>query len=436
MLVRNTLLACAVSLVIAPAFADEGKHNGHFNFKPLDESANSADWNPAAPWKLPEGYTQYIVSDETALNIYDGGRDDWHDMNTVNETGPQAGRFMYRTHELRYPSNQPVGGAVSVVDLKSGETKLLASDPSYDALDGIRWTAWGTVLFAEEKDGGRLLEIVLDPNNLMQASAVIDRPAVGRLAHEGIDVDSDGNVYVVDEHRGRSQGCNSVTPCGGGIYKFVPDTYGDLSSGSLYVLGIKSATNRDNTGQGEWLGPIDPLNAREAGTAAGGVSYQRPEDLEIIGDTLYVAITEGPRDEYNREYYDGRVIAINLKSMQVTNFVKAGVNVAVEIGVPGQEGHQTGFDNVDNLAESPDGRLVMVEDNVPSDIWFASARTDNFGYAKEVELFASLTDPQAEGTGIYFSPLDPKTLYVNVQHSATEDGDATWAITRNRKNHD
>jgi secreted PhoX family phosphatase len=334
---------------------------------------------------------------------------------------------MYRTHELRYPSNQPEGGSVSVVDLKTGETRLLAQDASYDALDGIRWTPWGTVLFAEETDGGRLFEIELE-NDLMTAKAVHDRPAVGRIAHEGIDLDGEGNVYVVDEHRGRSSGCDLGTPCGGGVYKFVPDTYGDLSSGSLYVLGIIDATRRDNTGQGVWLGPIDASDARRSGTLAGGVSYQRPEDLEIINNKLYVAITEGPRDEYGREYYEGRVIAIDLETLEVTNFVKAGVNVPVEIGRPGDEGHQSGFDSVDNLAEAPNGDLIMIEDNSPSDIWFASAKTDKFGASEKVSLFASLTDPGAEGTGIYFSPLDPKTLYVNVQHSAADDGDATWAI--------
>ncbi len=106
------------------------------------------------------------------------------------------------------------------------------------------------------------------------------------------------------------------------------------------------------------------------------------------------------------------------------------MNAPVEIGKPGQEGHQTGFDSVDNLAEAPNGDLVMIEDNKPSDIWFASKRTDEFGASKKVELFGSLTDPGAEGTGIYFSPLDPQTLYVNVQHSAADDGDGTWALSR------
>jgi hypothetical protein len=428
--ILSTVMAVTLSATVAGscAVADNGysSHAGRFGFDPLETSANAADWNPAAPWKLPKGFSQAIVSDETALNIYDGGRDDWHDMNTVNETGIDAGRYLYRTHEVR---GVPEGGAVSVVDLETGETKILAQDVSWTALDGIRWTPWGTLVFAEETTGGRFFEVMLDPNDPSTAIEVIDRPAVGRLAHEGIDIDADGSIYVVDEHRGRSSGCSGVAPCGGGVYKFVANNYGDLSSGSLYALKV---TGPDGTGKGEWVGPIDASVARESGTAFGAQSYQRPEDLEIIDDVLYVAITEGPRDETNTEHYEGRVIAVELDSLKVTNFVKADVNVPVEIGKPGDESHQSGFDSVDNLAETPDGRLMMIEDNKPSDIWVASKRTNKFGAAKRVDLFASLTDPGAEGTGIYFSPFDPNTLYVNVQHSAAEDGDATWAITRSR----
>jgi secreted PhoX family phosphatase len=446
----SVICAGAIALSLTAASAKDNNGQGHAygklkdftKFTPLTQSANSNDWDASAPWKLPEGYTQKVVSDESDLNIYDGGRDDWHDMNVVNETGPQAGRFMYRTHELRLPASLPEGGALSVVDLKTGETKLLGNDPSWNALDGIRWTPWGTLLFAEETTGGRLFEVVLN-DDMMSIAEVIDRPQVGRMAHEGIDLDSDGNIYVVDEHRGRTSGCDGVVPCGGGVYKFVPNTYGDLSSGNLFVLKVNGA---DGVGSAEWAGPIDPLNARTSGTEFGGQSYQRPEDLEIIGDTLYVAITEGPRDvetetnpaednfgqlEFKSELYEGRVIALNMKTMQVSNFVKPGVNVPVEIGKPGDEGHQTGFDSVDNLAEAPNGDLIMIEDNKPSDIWFAStAKVNKYGASEEVELFASLTDPGAEGTGIYFSPTDPKTLYVNIQHSEADDGDGTWAITK------
>jgi secreted PhoX family phosphatase len=207
----------------------------------------------------------------------------------------------------------------------------------------------------------------------------------------------------------------------------VPERYGDLSKGKLYVLGVDGI---DGVGQGEWAGPIDPQDVRKSGSEQGGASYQRPEDIEIIGDTLYVAITEGSRDDFEEEKYDGRVIAVNLKTLKVTDFVKPGMNAPVQEGSFGDKDFLPGLDNPDNLAKAPDGRLVIIEDNLPSKIWFAQDK-DQDGVADDVRLFGLLTDPDAEGTGIYFSPLDPSVLYVNVQHSAAEDGDATWAISQN-----
>lgn len=53
--------------------------------------------------------------------------------------------------------------------------------------------------FGEEAGaGGRLFEIVLEHNDPMTAAAVLDRPMVGRMSHEGIQVDAQGNVYVGD----------------------------------------------------------------------------------------------------------------------------------------------------------------------------------------------------------------------------------------------
>ena len=359
-------------------------------------------------------------------------------MNTVNETGKMAGRYLYRTHEVRLGENaadvvNAKGGVVSVVDLKTGETKIIAEDEnkSWTALDGIRWTPWGTILFAEETAGGRLFEMTLDKKDLMQAASVDVRPQAGLLGHEGIEIDSSGAVYMVDEHRGQTSGCFDtegveLKPCGGSVYKFVPDNYGDLTSGELFVLSVDG---EDGTGNAHWAGPIDPISARLSGTLAGGTSYQRPEDLEIIGNTLYVAVTEGPRDESDKELFEGRILAVDLDSLIVSNFIMPGVNVPVEIGKPGDADHQTGWDSVDNLATSPDGKLIIIEDNKPSDIWFAGKDHDKDGMADAVWLFGSLTDPKAEGTGIYFGK-DPKTMFVNIQHSANPDGDATWAITK------
>jgi hypothetical protein len=438
-----TIALFGTALISGVAWAGKGSYTGPFGFTPIAGSAYNTIHNPAEPWIIPTGFEQTLVSGEQDLDVYnandtaattdpDGPNvngegyvntfyNDWHDMNTVNESGPHTGRFLFRTHEVR---GVAPGGAISVVDLKTGAANTLIigahssnSGRPYDALDGIRWTPWGTMLFAEETTAGRLFEVVFtyDKNGIPNQASVYDRPAVGRLAHEGIDIDAEGNIYVVDEFRGQREGE------GGGIYKFVPKKYGDLSEGELYVLTVLDNSDEEGLGYATWLGPIDPLNARTSGTEKGGVAYNRPEDLEVIGNTLYVAVTEGTYTAGNQNY-DGRVLAINLETMIVSDFVKPGVNVSVE-----SEG-VTGFDNPDNLAETPDGKLVIIEDNIPSDIWIAQDDNKD-GVADGVWLFASLTDPKAEGTGIYFGQ-DPHTMFVNIQHSVIDNGDGTWAISK------
>ena len=422
----------AYAIVIGCALKSTGAlaQPGLFDFTGLKLSADTESWDPSAPWMVPVGFQQAVIADEGALNIYDNGRDDWHDMIASNEIGKDAGRYVYRTHEVY---DEPEGGAVSVVDMLTGRASVVLQKSDWRALDGIRWTPWRTLLVGEEVQGGRLFEIVLDRADLTVGVA-LDRPALGRMAHEGIEVDEAGAVYMVDEFRGLSEdsvalgnACDGQLPCGGGIYKFVPQHFGDLSRGQLYVLKIASGDRVEGTGSAVWVGPIAPPDARRSGTRAGGQSYQRPEDLELIGDVLYVAITEGTPGADGGERYHGRVIALDLSAMTVTDFVKPGVNVPREpLSGDGVVGW-AGFDNPDNLAESPDGRLVIVEDKAPSDIWFADPDANGDGFADRLLLFASLSDPGAEASGIYFRPGDP-ALLVNIQHSAANDGDGTWRL--------
>ena len=150
-------IAAAVLFSLATSIALAGDRiNGPMSFEPIPRSAEIGALPLDAPLAIPRGFHQRVVSDESDLDIYPG-KPDWNDMNTVNETGKDAGRYLYRTHEVRPYRFGGInnfiaagGGAVSVVDLKTGKARVLAQRGDWEALDGMVWTPWHTLLFAEE----------------------------------------------------------------------------------------------------------------------------------------------------------------------------------------------------------------------------------------------------------------------------------------------
>jgi len=444
---KRSLSALIVALVSGEVYADSTMVNGPMRFNPIEASAYENDGDLSEqPWVIPEGFQQKIVADEYDLDIYQ--ENDWNDMNTVNETGKHAGRYLYRTHEVRPESeidngnaarnDGTSGGAVSVVDLQTGIAKELVTRNDWEALDGIVWTPWQTILVDEEAgvsvrkdpdapnaESGLVYELKLDNNDLTSIESVNVRPKLGALAHEGIEIDDEGNVYVIDEDRH------------GSIYKFIPTAYGDLSDGQLYALKVDAG----KTGSAQWVAlDMDQaqISARVAAAAVEATEFCRPEDLERIGETLYAALTcedvDNPANTSGKNaagYSMGAVLSVRLGGAPYVNYVVApGKNAPFE----NQSNNVTGFAKVDNLAHGPDGKLWMVEDNSYSDIWVFdpnSMDANNDGYQDGVHLFASLKDKEAEGTGIYFGK-DPHTLFVNVQHSGTGN-DKTMMISNRNK---
>src|SRR5687767_5062461 len=94
--------SCLLGAAVAAAQSSKGPARGPFQFTPLAASAQCVDAAPPPapagggagtypneqPFVLPEGYTQTVFAREG-----DGGTTDNWDMNTLNETGPHAGRF-------------------------------------------------------------------------------------------------------------------------------------------------------------------------------------------------------------------------------------------------------------------------------------------------------------------------------------------------------
>jgi secreted PhoX family phosphatase len=173
------------------------------------------------------------------------------------------------------------------------------------------------------------------------------------------------------------------------------------------------------------------IDSHAEAAATGATGWTRPEDVEIGGSTgndqrgnsiLFVAVTG-----------EDKVLAIDLNPagargrVFVSNYVKDGVNAPADFDLP------------DNLALDRAGNLYITEDpggNAGSgktrgdDVWFAPFNRASATEALPIQRFVSITDCEAEPTGVYLSPSS-KSLYLNVQHRGGADPrDQTYAIWR------
>lgn len=415
------------------AVAAEGGGDTKADYTPGERFAPLGSSAPCAaalddPFVLPSGYGQSVVAREG-----EGGSIDLWDMNTQNESGREAGRYIYRTHETG------TGSQVSTTDLKTGTTTILAQRADWERFDGIVWTPQGTILAAEETTqaavpdpevpqarAGLVYEIYPDaddPSRLDTSKGggdgIAPRPLLGSKSHEGMRFDKQGNHYGISES----------SP--GSIFRFVPDRRGDLSAGTLQAY--RSADG--HAGEGTWVS-VDPaavqVDAQAEATSKGANSYNRPEDVETGestgndrnngGNTLYVALTG--TDE---------VLAVDLSAKDEPFAYDYVGHTAANAGPPA-------FDAPDNLALDSKGNLAITEDpggtpptkTFGDDVFVAEPQGGKRRPATEVARFASLKDCIAEPTGVYFAmpttdrytkgtereaTVTSETLFVNRQHA-------------------
>jgi hypothetical protein len=418
--VSAAVLTAVVGLsVLAPAAVSAGNERGGrgFNFEPLPTSTECVAGGAQGPLlTLPAGFTSTMLAQEPQFP-------DAPDVNTLNETGPQAGRFLYRVHRTE------TNGALSVTDLRTGETRIVAQREDWEDLDGIVWTPWKTILIAEEAEeaalpdpdfpnatGGLIYEI--DP----QTGEATALPALGSRKHEGIHFDHEGNLYGVSAEQNP-----------GYIYKFTPDRRGDLSSGQLFALQI-TQPNGQGTGQGVWV-PLDreavKIDSDATAAAAGATGYDGPEDIETATSTgrdgsrgriVYVAING-----------ENRIIAIDLRgrgdSVNVYDYVKSGVNAPSDFTDP----DSIALDRAGNLyiSEDTDGGAVIGDKRFGDDIWVAAPNGLGNAAANTVR-FASETECEDEVTGVYFNKRG-NTLFVSIQRG--DRPDQSLAITRTERSY-
>jgi len=421
------------------------------NFTPLSASAGPILLNDPAeetPILLSsDAFSQRTLADrqtqnQVAVNSNSGS---W-DMVTSNETGPNAGRYLFMPFETgsagvqRVDLLDPQYGTRTVTIVAPGEQGFVSGDAS-------RWAPWGGYLTGEESWGagsvkGRLFEVTNPVSAGLYGGEFVQRIVLPRVAHEGLAFDRQNNLYFVDELNG------------GAIYKYVSAnpaaTTGDefFAQGQSFVLRVGSGGQFEGnngpaiTGAAQWVpvtntvgGPIPGVSTvLPDGTIDGRVTadhatirstgYNRPEDVEIqtLADGTQLLYFNTTDSDTNAGSTDGvgRTYNLNLATNVVRLFADAStIDLATGLPVAG------GFRNADNLAIDAEGNMYIVEDRnggVDDDIWFAvdlNKDGDLLDEGEGLARWASNGTLGSEFTGLYFDLRRPNQAYVNIQHPSS-----------------
>ncbi len=452
---RVRLIALGSVLLAGTALYGHGTRFS--DFTPLTASAGPAvDDSKPITFANPD-FEQRAVAERDG-QIADGvpNSGSW-DMTTVNETGHDKGRFVFTVFETGQPG-------VQRHDLLTRQTDTIWQAPSpgtHTSFDPSYWTPWGTFITAEESwctapagcttnRFGRLFELrnpttapaILNP---LTASSnlnadFVHRNAVPRTSQEGIQFDSDGNMYFIDELDG------------GNVYKFVSAAkWGEVrsgrseyfASGQTFVLRVGDGQTPNATGAFTWVPFTDTSGAALPGAITitdpngvrsvdgrnttnlpqfKGTDYQRPEDLQIqrVRGRDYLYMTTTTTHEVYR--LDLSAQTISVFANRATTDLATGLPVGSALANP------------DNLAVDHDGNIYIVEDRngaVDDDIWFAkdvNLDGDLNDAGEGIGRWASNGAPGSELTGLYFDPRDKRRAWVNIQHPANGN-DQTMEIT-------
>ncbi len=347
-----------------------------------------------------------------------------------------------------------LNAGIQSVDIKTGKVKNILY--GMNRCDGIRTTAWGTVLATEEASDGRAYEIIKPLqtsghwvadraagdirdgiNSAVASKRIVQRTALPTMAWEGLTVLENGVVIGGDELRPGSyadaNGSNDTD--GGSIFKFVPDvpyakkslikklSDSPLASGQSYAMQVSCRDSKQQTGQGceignaAWLG-IDPLNARVDANDKEATGYYRPEDLHK--DPLYSG--DGVRFCWTNTGNEGAsnfgevICGVDSDPLLADNNTRS---VIVNRFFEGD----ARFNSIDNLAFQPrTGNLYVIEDHQYGEV-FACLPDGNDRDIKTDGCIGvlSVTDPVAEPTGFMFDGRG-KVAFVIVQHGEQADG--------------